>query len=373
MKDKIRKAERIVVKIGSALLTDMDSGVLKKTWLHSLCKAVSQYPNKQWLIVSSGAVALGRPSLPVNDGANSSDLTLEQKQAAASIGQVILARSFADAFDQCDRTSAQILLSLGDTEGRRSHLNARATLDTLMDSNIIPVINENDTVATEEIRFGDNDRLAARVAQMVGADLLILFSTTDGLYTKNPDKFDDAQHIDHIDTITAEIETFADKPTSRISTGGMISKIDAAKIATNAGCAVIIADGRMDDPLHNQSRTSFFAAKDNPRNARKKWIQAHLKPQGEIVIDNGAVTALRNGKSLLPIGVTSVSGDFRRGDLVLIKDQDNRLIARGLIAYDRNHALKIAGVQSNSIADIIGFEGRKELVHRDDLVLDSLA
>lgn len=372
MKTQLENAKRIVLKIGSALLTDQNSGTLKTDWLESIVSTITQHKSRDqdWLIVSSGAVALGRPALNVQTDKPTSALTLEQKQAAASIGQVRLAQAYSDVFGQQGVSCGQILLSLQDTEDRRSHLNARATIETLLEHHTVPIINENDSIATEEIRFGDNDRLAARVAQMVGADLLILLSTIDGLYDKDPSRYNNAQHFEKVDDINADIMQYADVTSSGISTGGMISKLEAAKIATHAGCQVCIADGRVMSPLTRQERFTLFTAKETPEKARKRWIRAHLNPCGEIIIDSGAVKALEKGKSLLPVGVQDVIGDFSRGDPVLIKDMDKRLIARGLIAYDTNQAKKIAGSHSDSISGIIGFEGRKELIHRDDLVLE---
>ncbi len=366
----LNTAKRIVLKIGSALLTDADTGTLKNDWLASLASEIAEFPDKEWIVVSSGAIALGRPSLKIDKDVKTSDLTLEQKQACAAIGQVRLANAFSAHFKEYKHDIAQILLSIGDTEDRRSHLNARSTIDTLLSYGIIPVINENDTVATEEIRFGDNDRLAARVAQMMEADLMILLSTTDGLYDKNPDKHADAQHIGNVESIDEELFSYADKQISAISTGGMISKLEAAKIATNSGCRVIITDGRHMPCLASEKRHTLFKAADSPEKARKKWIKAHLNTRGEVLVDEGAAQALKNGKSLLPVGVKEVRGDFRRGDPVLVKDLEERLIARGLIAYDIEHAMKIAGVQTASIPDIIGFKGRPELIHRDDLVVE---
>lgn len=372
METELSNAKRIVLKIGSALLTEQDSGSLKTDWLESVVSSITQPKSQkqEWLIVSSGAVALGRPALNVQVDQPTSALTLEQKQAAASIGQVRLAQAYSDVFEKHGISCGQILLSLQDTEDRRSHLNARATIETLLAHGTVPIINENDSIATEEIRFGDNDRLAARVAQMVGADLLILLSTTDGLYDKDPAKDEGAKHFAIVEEITDDIMQYADVTPSGISTGGMISKLEAAKIATHAGCKVCIADGRIMSPLTHQEKFTLFTAKESPEKARKRWIRAHLRPCGEIIIDAGAVKALKTGKSLLPVGVQDVIGDFSRGDPVLIKDTDKRLIARGLIAYDTNQAKKIAGSRSDSISGIIGFEGRKELIHRDDLVLE---
>ena len=369
MKD-IEESSRIVLKIGSALLVEPETGRLNSGWLSSVISFIAAHNDKQWIIVSSGAVALGRPALTIDKTKATSDLTLEQKQAAAAIGQVMLSRNYCDLFERNNMASGQILLSLADTEDRRSHLNARATIETLLDNSIVPVINENDSVATQEIRFGDNDRLAARVSQMMNADLLILLSTTDGLYDKDPGQHDDARHIPEVRQIDATILNYADKNISPISTGGMISKLEASKIAVEAGANVIIADGRRPDPLPVNDRYTRFYAKDTPHKARKKWIRAHLKPAGEVVVDEGAVKALHSGKSLLPVGVVEIKGNFNRGDCVLIKDTDKRLIGRGLIAYDKAQADKITGQQTGDIQKILGYKGRREVIHRDNLVLE---
>lgn len=366
----LASAQRIVIKIGSALIADAQRGCIRSGWLSGLIDQICEEREKEWLIVSSGAVALGRPALRVNKNKLTSSLPLEQKQAAASIGQVLLAQQYAREFSQRGLQCGQILLSTRDTEERRSSINARATIETLLRHKIIPVINENDTVATQEIRFGDNDRLAARVAQLAGADLLILLSTIDGLYTKNPARHNDALHLHKVDKIDKQIMELADKSLSEISTGGMITKLDAAKIATEAGCSVIIADGRDKMALAFSHKYTFFPASCSPPSAHKKWIRAHLKPKGTLIIDSGAVTALREGSSLLPIGVKEIAGSFSRGDAVNVKDSSNHLIARGLIAYDRALAEKIMGHHSDRIADITGFLGRTEMIHRDDLALE---
>ena len=372
---EISQARRIVLKIGSALLTDAQSGTLKSKWLDNLIHSIIQISDnnrQEWLVVSSGAVALGRKSLDLPDNQPGSYLTLEQKQAAASIGQIRLAEAYSKTLGKYNRYCGQILLSLDDTENRRSHLNARNTLETLLKNNVIPIVNENDTVTTQEIRFGDNDRLAARVAQMMEADLLILLSTTDGVYDKDPARHEDAKHIEKIETITQDIRNMAETTDSLISTGGMISKLEAARIATQAGCHVTILDGRRPAPLTDYKRKTDFIASRTPEHSRKKWIRAHLKPKGTVLIDQGAHAALIKGKSLLPVGVIKIVGEFQRGDAVNIKGQDNRLIARGLIAYDSDNAKKIIGVHSKEIPEILGFESRNELVHRNDLVLEEI-
>jgi glutamate 5-kinase len=360
----------IVVKVGSALLVDGASGALRRDWLVSLCADVAALKAEggQVILVSSGAIALGRRALKLKEGA----LRLEESQAAAAAGQVRLAEAYADIFAAQEIVAAQVLLTLDDTEGRRRHLNARATLNTLLELNAVPVINENDTVATAEIKFGDNDRLAARVASMMGADQLVLLSDVDGLYTADPGSDPDARHIPEVTAITPEIEAMATGSVSGLGRGGMASKLIAARIATMAGADVIIAKGQSLNPLTKiveGARHTIFRASLTPAAARKRWIGGVLKPEGVLMIDEGAVKALSEGKSLLPAGIRQVDGRFERGDAVLVKDRQGREIARGLIAYNASDAERIAGKRTVEIEAILGYRGRDEMIHRDDLTL----
>lgn len=361
--------KRIVIKIGSALLVDRATG-LKKAWLDAVCADIAalRAGGAEVLVVSSGAIALGRTVLNLPKGA----LKLEESQAAAAVGQIALARAWSESLSTEGIVAGQILLTLGDTEERRRYLNARATLKQLLKLGSVPIINENDTVATTEIRYGDNDRLAARVATMAGADLLVLLSDIDGLYTAPPHLDPQAKFLDTIAEITPEIEAMAGGAASELSRGGMRTKIDAGKIATGAGCAMIIASGKPDHPLRavaEGARFSWFAPSGSPATARKTWIAGQLQPAGILSIDEGAETALRTGKSLLPAGVRSVSGLFSRGDTIAIVGMDGREIARGLASYDAEEARQIAGKKSTEIAGLLGYPGRAAMVHRDDLVM----
>jgi glutamate 5-kinase len=371
--DLLSAAKLVVVKVGSALLVDSATGTLRRSWLESLCADVAalRREGKNVILVSSGAIALGRRALRLRSG----PLKLEESQAAAAAGQVRLAEAYADILAGADIVAAQILLTLGDTEQRRRYLNARATLKTLIELGSIAVINENDTVATAEIRYGDNDRLAARVASMMEADRLILLSDVDGLYTADPSRDAKAQHISDVPAITAKIEAMAGDAISGIGRGGMSSKLAAAKIATAAGCDVIIAKGKSDHPIaaiRNGARSTRFAANGTPAAARKRWIAGVLKPEGTLVIDAGAAKALSEGKSLLPAGIRQIDGRFERGDAVLVLDQTGREIARGLAAYGAADAERIAGKKSLEIEAILGYRGRDEMIHRDDLALTGL-
>mgnify|MGYP003132760944 CR=1 FL=1 len=364
-------AERIVVKIGSALLVDEEGGEVRRDWLNSVADDIASLKarGKQVLVVSSGAIAVGRRHLGLPKGA----LKLEEKQAAAATGQVRLAHAYQEALARHDMTVAQVLLSPSDTEERRHHLNARSTLTALLALGAVPVINEKNTVATEEIRFGDNDRLGARVAQMVSADTLILLSDIDGLYTGDPRRNPDAVHIPFVERIDADIEAMAGTAGSDHASGGMVTKIAAGKIATAAGCRMAIAKGYAPHPLRaieDGAPVTWFAAAASPRRARKNWIAGSLTPKGTITLDDGALKALARGKSLLPAGVTAVSGSFDRGDLVEILDPAGRSVARGLSAYSAADASRIAGYKSREIEQVLGYRGRDELVHRDDLVLE---
>jgi glutamate 5-kinase len=359
---------RIVVKIGSSLLVD-GSG-LKSAWLEALAVDLAAFAarERELLVVSSGAIALGRRVLDLPAG----PLRLEESQAAAAVGQIALARAYAETFQRHGFTAGQILLTLGDTEERRRYLNARSTVGTLLKLGAIPVINENDTVATSEIRYGDNDRLAARVATMMSADLLVLLSDVDGLYSAPPAADPAARHIPLVERVTPEIEAMAGAAASELSRGGMHTKIEAAKIATVAGTTMVIASGRGDHPLQRITageRCTWFLPEANPVTARKTWISGRLETRGTLVIDEGAARALRAGKSLLPAGVRSVRGRFQRGDAVVIQGLDGAEIGRGLVAYDVADAERIAGRNSREIEVLLGFAGRAEMIHRDDMAL----
>jgi glutamate 5-kinase len=367
---RLDSCRRIVVKIGSSLLVDQKTGQLHHGWLETLADDLKRLAGggADILVVSSGAIALGRHRLGLGPG----ELKLEEAQAAAAVGQVELAKAWAESLQKQGLTAAQILLTLGDTEERRRYLNARATLATLLKIGAVPVINENDTVATSEIRYGDNDRLAARVAAMIGADCLVLLSDVDGLYTAPPAQNPDAEFIDHVAVIDSRIETMAGAAGSDLSRGGMKTKIEAGKIAVAAGAAMVIASGRKTHPLaaiDEGGRSTWFAPQSTPANARKAWIAGHLEPRGRIQIDEGAVHALHAGKSLLPAGISAIIGDFSRGDAVVIMDAEGSEIGRGLSAFDAAEARAIAGRKSSEIEDILGYPGRSEMIHRDDMVL----
>ncbi|MEM9630953.1 MAG: glutamate 5-kinase [Pseudomonadota bacterium] len=365
----LKNYSRIVIKIGSALL--VEQGELKRAWLDALVSDLVSLADggAEMLIVSSGSIALGRGVLGLPKG----PLKLEESQAAAAAGQIALAQAYADALGAHGKKAGQILLTLGDTEERRRYLNARATIGTLLKMGAVPIINENDSVATSEIRYGDNDRLAARVATMASADCLVLLSDIDGLYTAPPAQDPDAVFLPEVPRITAEIEAMAGSAGSELSRGGMKTKIDAGKIATAAGTAMVITSGKELNPLTrliDGARGTWFPALSSPASARKAWIGGHLEPRGEIRLDEGAVKAMKSGKSLLPAGVTSVSGRFSRGDAVVLLNPDGRTIGRGLIAYDIDEAKLIAGRNSREIEAIVGYPGRAEMIHRDDLVLE---
>ncbi|OLP56022.1 glutamate 5-kinase [Rhizobium rhizosphaerae] len=360
---------RIVIKIGSALLVDRATG-LKAAWLRSICADIAalRKAGVEVMVVSSGAIALGRSVLNLAPGT----LKLEESQAAAAVGQIALARAWSECLSADALVAGQILLTLGDTEERRRYLNARATLNQLLKLGAVPIINENDTVATSEIRYGDNDRLAARVATMAGADLLVLLSDIDGLYTAPPHLDPKAEFLPLIEAITPEIEAMAGGAASELSRGGMRTKIDAGKIATTAGCAMIIASGKVDHPLRvlgEGARSSYFAPSRAPVTARKTWIAGQLQPAGRITVDAGAEAALKAGKSLLPAGLSEVSGSFSRGDTIAIHGLSGRELARGLAGYDADEMRQIAGRRSGEIAEILGHAGRSAVVHRDDMVM----
>lgn len=369
MKSRLDKARRIVVKIGSALLVDSKTGTIKASWLSSLIDdlADARVKGAEIIIVSSGAIALGRRTLGLPKGA----LRLEQKQAAAAVGQIALAQAWTEALRTRNMVAAQVLVTLTDTEERRRYLNARATLSTLLEQGAVPVINENDTVATSEIRYGDNDRLAARVASMMSADCLVLLSDIDGLYTAPPNQ-KGATFLPIVEEITADIEAMAGKPVSGVGSGGMITKIEAGKIALGAGCNMVIASGHEMHPLKrilDGARCTWFVANASALQSRKRWIAGTLQPIGHLVVDEGAAAALAKGKSLLPAGVRKVEGSFARGDTVSIVAPNGREIARGLVAYDAGDAAKILGLKSSEIEKVLGFRARDELIHRDDMVL----
>jgi glutamate 5-kinase len=368
-RQKWHSAKRVVIKIGSALLVERDTGRLRAAWLDSLADdiAVLKQAGKEVVLVSSGSIALGRQILKLPSG----PLELEQSQAAASVGQISLAHAYQNVFQKRQLIMGQILLTLGDTEERRRYLNARNTVDTLLKHGVVPVVNENDTVATTEIRYGDNDRLSARVAGMISADCLVLLSDVDGLYTAPPGTSSDARRLDVVENITPEIEAMAGDVGSELSRGGMVTKIEAAKIARSAGTNMVIALGGELNPiaqLDKDGPCTWFVAPSDPVTARKRWIAGQLEPRGSVVVDLGAERALGVGKSLLPAGVTSVVGQFGRGDMLRILAKDGRELGRGLVAYNQEDAVRIIGRKSGDIADILGYRGRVELIHRDDLI-----
>ena len=364
------KARRIVVKVGSALLVDRETGKLRQDWLDSMANDVARLAKagKQLILVSSGSIALGRQLIPLPKG----PLALEQSQAAAAVGQIGLAHAYQELFRARSLTAAQILLTLGDTEERRRYLNARQTMETLLAYGAIPVVNENDTVATSEIRYGDNDRLSARVASMMSADVLVLLSDIDGLYTAPPGTDPNAKRLDEVRAITPEIEAMAGDVGSELSRGGMKTKVEAGRIALAAGAHMVIASGKVLRPLaqlEEGAPCTWFIAQSDPVSARKRWISGQLEPKGAVWVDAGAEKALRQGKSLLPAGVTRVDGQFDRGDVVVIRSAEGREMGRGLIAYEAADAVRIIGKRSSEIAEILGVEGRSALIHRDDMAL----
>jgi glutamate 5-kinase len=367
---RLADAKRVVVKIGSALLVDGDKGRLNRAWLETLAADVAllRKRGQEVILVSSGAIALGRRHLNLAAG----KLKLEESQAAAAVGQIRLAHAYKELLDAHEIAVAQILLTLGDTEQRRRYLNARGTVNTLLALGAVPVINENDTVATAEIRYGDNDRLAARVAQMIGADCLVLLSDIDGLYTADPNLDPDAHFVARVLEITPAIEAMAGASASDVGSGGMQTKIAAAKIAVGAGCHLCISLGSEAHPLQRieeGARCTWFVPTSTPLATRKQWIAGTLRPAGAIAVDDGAVRALMGGKSLLPAGVTRAVGRFDRGDTVSIIAPDGSEIARGICAYSDVDTARIIGRRSTEIEKVLGFRGRDEIVHRDDLVL----
>ncbi len=371
MSERLQKARRLVVKVGSALLVDMATGRLKESWLETLAQDMAglHAGGADVLVVSSGSIALGARLLGLAPRAVRN--RLEERQAAAAVGQIALAGAWAKALERHGITTGQVLLTLMDTEERRRYLNARATLQTLLKRRAIPVINENDTVATDEIRYGDNDRLAARVASMVRADCLVLLSDVDGLYTAPPDA-PGARHIPRVEKITRDIVDMAGEAATDVGSGGMKTKVEAARIATKAGVDMVIASGKAEHPLRTilqGGRCTWFASSANPVAARKRWIAGALAPVGAIIVDDGAVAALKNNKSLLPVGVIGARGSFARGDAVRILDRAGRELGRGLSAYSSADVQRIKGLRSADLQKALGQAGRDVLIHRDDLVL----
>jgi glutamate 5-kinase len=366
----LKKFRRLVVKVGSSLLIDSAAGEVRSRWLAALAADLARLhgEGRELLIVSSGSIALGRSRLKLPRGI----LKLEESQGAAAVGQIALARIWSEVLGAHGIGAGQILVTLQDTEERRRYLNARSTIAKLLEWRAVPVINENDTVATNEIRYGDNDRLAARVATMASADLLILLSDIDGLYDAPPAGNPDAKLIPIVETVTAEIEAMAGAAESELARGGMRTKIEAAKIATTAGTHMLIASGKIEHPLQaiaDGGRCTWFLTPANPVTARKRWIAGSLEPKGTLTIDAGAVNALRAGKSLLPAGVIRIDGQFARGDAVVVRGPDTREIGRGLVAYDAEDAERIKGRSSPDVMAILGISGRAEMIHRDDLVV----
>jgi len=362
-------AKRLVVKIGSALLVDRETGGLRRDWLVALAADIAEIRARgtDVVVVSSGSIALGRGVLGLPEGA----LALEQAQAAAAVGQIRLARAYEEVLEPHAIATAQVLLTLEDSTDRRRYLNTRATLEQLLDLGTVPIVNENDTIATDEIRFGDNDRLAAQVAVTVGADALVLLSDVDGLYSANPTEIPNATHFATIDRITPEIEAMAGDAGTGLSKGGMKTKLMAARTATGAGCAMAITQGAVKHPLkalETGARATWFTPHSDPQAARKHWIAA-MKPKGSATVDVGAARALAQGRSLLPAGVTAVEGNFGRGELLVILGPDGRELARGLTRYTDTDARAIIGKRSDQIEAILGYPGRAALIHRDDMVL----
>ena len=364
------RAKRIVVKIGSSLFVDAETGALDIPWLEGVASDVAgmHAAGKEVVIVSSGAVALGRREI----GLDPRKARLEEKQAAAAVGQIVLAHAYKELLGRHGIKVAQVLLTLDDSESRRRYLNAVRTLTTLIGARVVPVINENDTVATAELRYGDNDRLAGRVAQMISAECLVVLSDVDGLYSADPQTDATARHIAEVASLDETHFEMAGGPGSSHGTGGMRTKLEAARIAVGAGCRMAITNGHVERPLAalaNGARATWFLASGTPRAARKQWIAGSLRPRGRIVVDDGAGAALAAGRSLLPAGVTAVEGDFERGDAVCVVTREGRELARGLVGYSRAEAEAIAGKRSEQIPAILGYGGRNEMIHRDDLVL----
>lgn len=373
MSERLTTAHRLVVKIGSALLVDTSTGELRRPWLEALAEDVAHLRGLgiEVVIVTSGSIALGRGSL----GLLGRPLRLEEKQAAAATGQIRLAHAYQETLAKHGFTVAQVLLTLEDTEARRRHLNGRATMNALLALGAIPVINENDTIATSEIRFGDNDRLAARVAQMISADTLVLLSDIDGLYTADPRVNPEAKHLPEVRSLSPEILAMAGEALPGYSSGGMVTKLEAGRVALSAGCRMVIASGTVDHPLRALlagGRCTWFLPEGvEPLTARKRWIAASVKPVGTLTVDAGAATALTQGKSLLPAGVKLIEGKFERGDLVRVVGPDGRTLARGLVCYNAEDAAQLAGRKTSEIEALLGYRGRDEMIHRDDLVMEA--
>ncbi len=370
IRDLIKSTRLVVIKIGSALIVDPATGKARADWMRDLAADVASLraAGTQVVLISSGSIALGRQHLSLPAGA----IKLPEKQAAAAIGQVELAQLWSNALQAHDMRTAQILLAPEDTEPRRRHINARTTIQTLLELGFVPVVNENDTVTTYEIRSGDNDRLAARVAGMISADLLILLSDVDGLYTKNPHQSEDAEHIPEITQIDEDIMALGGGANAEFASGGMATKLAAARIATEAGADMVICKGSASRPvtaLLDGARYSLFHRRTSPKKARKNWIAGALDPKGQIVVDKGAQSALLKGKSLLPVGILRLSGQFDRGDLVQIINAEGIELGHGLAGYATAEAEKIKGQKSQIIETLLGYEGRAELIHADDLVL----
>ena len=366
---RLSSARRVVVKIGSALLVDRASGQLRQDWLSALALDVVWLKSLgiDVVLVSSGSIALGRGVL----GLPATTLALEQSQAAAAVGQIRLARAYEEVLAPHGITTGQVLVTLEDSTDRRRYLNSRATMEMLIGLGVVPIVNENDTVATDEIRYGDNDRLAAQVAVTVGADQLVLLSDVDGFYSANPQQDPRARHFPVIDRITPQIEAMAGDAGSGLSKGGMKTKLMAARTATSAGCAMAITEGSVMRPLQaleQGARATWFTATEDPQAARKRWIAA-MKPRGEVTLDAGAARALASGKSLLPAGVTSVAGRFGRGDPVAILGPDGAALGQGLIRYTAAETTLIRGHRSDEIETLLGYPGRAALIHRDDMAL----
>ena len=370
--DYLDSAKRVVIKIGSSLFVDPETGALDRSWLEGLADdlAALHRDGKEITVVSSGAVALGRREL----GLDPVKARIEDNQAAAAAGQILLAHAYKELLGSREIKVAQVLLTLDDSENRRRYLNAVRTLTTLLRARVVPVINENDTVATQELRYGDNDRLAGRVAQMISADCLIVLSDVDGLYDEDPQLNPKATHISEVTTVVPELFEMAGGPGSQHGSGGMRTKLEAARIAVSAGCRMVITNGHVTQPikaLRDGRRATWFLSTATPQAARKQWIAGTLSPKGRIVVDEGAGRALAEGRSLLPAGVVSVEGEFERGDSVSVVNGTGVEVARGLVAYSRGDAELIAGRRSGDIAEVLGYRGRNEMIHRDDLVLTS--
>lgn len=366
----LTSSKRLVIKIGSALLVDSESGALRAEWLTSLAEDVARHKVRgaDVILVSSGSIALGRGVL----GLPTSELSLEQSQAAAAVGQIRLARAYEEALEPHGIKTAQILVTLEDSEDRRRYLNTKATMVTLLGFDVVPIVNENDTIATDEIRYGDNDRLAAQVAATVGADQLVLLSDVDGLYTQNPTENDQAEHIPFVDAVSPQIMAMAGDAGSGLSKGGMKTKIMAARIATDAGCAMAITQGYPNNPLRrleDGAKATWFSAALSPKAARKRWIST-MKPKGSVTLDSGAVTAMTGGKSLLPAGVAATDGTFQRGDPITLFDHNGDEIGIGLTRYTAAETQVIMGKRSDEITELLGYEGRAALIHRDDMALN---